>query len=1602
MSKSYFLIRSVLLLILFSFFFINLNAQEPTIATCEGDQYYCLDEEDFVLCVEITLNPDFMDPIDHFEINWGDGSPIISIPYSTNPVVPPHTYDLSGFFGTCTYEVQYLITLTTSIVGDDPVSNIIPVNFRNPPNAIFSINPSVICVGEQACFVSNSCPLDGLSIVSWDYGDGMTGLDDCHIYNQTGTYNITLTVENFCGTDSETHTLEVIEPAQAVAVTTSGVVNASLDTLVVCLDGGGVVSLNGDSLSENETSYLWNILTGTANYDWVVDPPSQNNPTSDDPSIIFFNAGIYTMLLTVNNACDQPSTDTLIFNVINEEAFNLIPQEDACMELSYTPNPLNPSVTYLVNGTPIASADFPVTLTIGNHTVQANLSNACGDQQDEDDFEVFGQANVSIVSPAGDTTLCIGTDPILLLATPDGGGWTGSNLIEIGDSTFFDPVAIGTFPISYGMGIGLCADSDMRTIEVIGVDIQASDYQKCYWSAPFILEASIMGGTWSSIDCPACIQGDTFVVSTMVGLGLTTVSVQYNVTNSSACEGSVNLNVTVSDPNSAFVLPDTACTGIPINPNTTGTFADVIVWRIDGVEVAPPPFNNLPAATYNVEQVAVIGECRDSSTQQIVVVMPPTNFGFIATPLEGCADLEVSIINTSSANEGLNFIWFLDGVPFNSSFQPGSIILPQGLSDTTYTIGLTIANSCGSEIVEQIITVFPKPIANFGTDQLTYCSGETVFFGNASFGSPTSLFWDFGNGQTSNAFLPSGIIYFTDTLPTTYQVILIATNDCGTDTITKDILVNPTDVNAFFSTDPVTACVGEIICFENFSTFGADILYDFGDGTSTTDPNPCYTYSDTGFYEINLIAFGCGFDSMATTVEIRPLPEVDIDQISVIACPGETVSFSATTLDVMSYTWDFGNGMTSSLSDPDHVFTDPGIYQVQLTGFSPDGCAQQDITTVTIVAPPISAYSLSNDSICSGDALSFTNNSSADVITCYWDFGEGNFSNTCDPIHIFDVAGNYTVSLVTTNANGCMDTFNQLVNVFAEPLPNFEVIIDQSCTPVNLSIINQTENAESYFWDFGNGETSALTNPVITYDEGNNYLIQLTATNGLCSRTTSQTIEILQTPTPIVALSDNAVCAPDSVNFGVSSISSTSTFLWDFGDGAFAFDQNVNHLFESPGDYQIDLIVLDGECQDTSSYFVEVFEPVEASVSTVDVLCFGNPTGSIEVEIDNGTLPFQYDWSNGVSTQDQDSLIADEYTLTITDTNTCKWEQVIPINQPLQLNAVAMDSGIVTCFNGSDGFLCVETFGGITNYELQWDNGENINCIENVAAGIYNLTVSDANACEQIFSFEVFENPEILLNDTFSNISCFGFDDGMVIIDSILGGIPDVYNTTLEGPINFEGGYTFQNLTPGIYTLTIMDQEGCANQFDYTIAEPDSLWLDIIPNSPLIGLGDSVWLPTNYNANDPLFVWSSLDGLSCFDCEAPFASPLKTSTYGLIMTDANGCSAQDTVTIEVNLNRNFYIPNTFTPNGDGRNDVFRIRSQLASIQQVNVFRVFDRWGELVFETSNFRPQEERHENSWDGTFRGKRLPPDTFVYYVEIEYVDGEIEKTEGTVHLIR
>ncbi|MCB0521149.1 MAG: gliding motility-associated C-terminal domain-containing protein [Lewinellaceae bacterium] len=250
-------------------------------------------------------------------------------------------------------------------------------------------------------------------------------------------------------------------------------------------------------------------------------------------------------------------------------------------------------------------------------------------------------------------------------------------------------------------------------------------------------------------------------------------------------------------------------------------------------------------------------------------------------------------------------------------------------------------------------------------------------------------------------------------------------------------------------------------------------------------------------------------------------------------------------------------------------------------------------------------------------------------------------------------------------------------------------------------------------------------------------------------------------------------------------------------------------------------------------------------------------------------------------------------------------------------------------------------------------------------------------------------------------IAVGGTDQGCYSVDTILVGATEpvfTFDTIYFCPGDTVFLFNEPVTEPGEYAAVFPRAEGCDSTHTISLESIGNLFL-VLPADITIGLGDSVRLNPVTNGIDLIWQWSPPDGLSCDDCQRPWARPFSTKLYTLVVTDENGCDARDELLITVLLNRQVYIPNAFSPNGDGINDVFMIYAG-GNVKGVREFLLFDRWGEKIFEDYDFLPNDPAH--GWNGVFKEKPMDPAVFVYKAEIEYVDGEVEVFYGDASLVR
>jgi gliding motility-associated-like protein len=225
---------------------------------------------------------------------------------------------------------------------------------------------------------------------------------------------------------------------------------------------------------------------------------------------------------------------------------------------------------------------------------------------------------------------------------------------------------------------------------------------------------------------------------------------------------------------------------------------------------------------------------------------------------------------------------------------------------------------------------------------------------------------------------------------------------------------------------------------------------------------------------------------------------------------------------------------------------------------------------------------------------------------------------------------------------------------------------------------------------------------------------------------------------------------------------------------------------------------------------------------------------------------------------------------------------------------------------------------------------------------------------------------------------------------------------------NLGNGQTYngQNV-PGVYykdsgvyhiTLQATNSLGCKGDTSKDITVFPIPTIDVTGDTTMM-VGTGINIPVSFSANSVAYNWTPATGLSCTNCGIPYATPKFTTKYTVKVTDTNGCENTKTVTLVVLCNdKNFFIPNTFSPNNDGNNDRFYPRG--TGINMIRALRIFNRWGEMVFEKRNFAANDA--SSGWDGTYNGKPASSDTYVYMIDIVCDNASIITYKGNITLIR
>jgi PKD repeat protein len=1001
------------------------------------------------------------------------------------------------------------------------------------------------------------------------------------IFNNIGLNKIILNIDNVCGTAADTVDFFLSGGPQPRVVMNTSDPNRC-NPLEVSFNTAASVAVS---------NYRWTAFGGT-----FINSTNLNSPS---PTIRFSTAGTYNIHLDAGG-CSNATWDTTV-TVIIPPAVSLQRVPDTCGQMTFNPaslvqynggTPVNYRWTFGNTALPQSTQRLPSPVVYnraGSYWVALQADNGCGMSSDTVRFTIRTTPNIAI-QPL--PLVCNNAAPVQLQVSPLGGGWTGSGITTGG---LFNPstAPIGINRYFYTYGNGQCMSRDSVTIEVSGVAANAGpDAYICQNETPRILGGgSPIGGFWSGTGIVDSLNGIFNPRSMPVG----THNVQYTIRNArTGCVNAATRQVIINPaPIANFDTLPTGCVGSIVSFFNRSVGIDAVNWSFGdntpNTNLLSPTHIFDSARSYNVWlRVNTLNGCKDS-IQRTVTISKPGTAAFSLDGRTGCGPLLPITFQNQSRGTDLTYLWdFGTGQRYNT-FQPPTILFRQSNYDTSYVVRLTATNLCGATIVTDTIKVKPRPTANFGFRPRNDCSPMVVDFSHASAGYPTSFFWDFGNGNTSRDSAIYAQTFRTDSMARTYNIKLVVSNACGTDSTFRPLTVLPPAVRAFYSIDDLSGCAPFTIRATNYSTIGSQVWWDTGDGaTSFATGLFTHTYQREGIYRLKLYAAnrnGCGYDSIERTITVLPPAQAGFTHLPSV-CIGDTIRLQDTSRNFLFRVWLFGDNDSSRVLNATHVYRQAGTYRIQMLGNTLNGgCAVTRTSDVVVRALPLANMAVDGNNGCPPLTVNFQNRSSVGTAFFAWDFGDGNSQIATNPSHRYDSTGNYTVRLKVTDAFGCSDDtlFNRVV-VHPVPKARFGFLPEKPCgLPMRMNFVNRSTGATGYDWAMGNGTTSINTNPTTSYGTQGAFPVRLTAINSFfCRDTFLDTFRTYNQPIADFTLTPQRGCQPLTVRFQNASTGATGRVLWDFGNGIIDTNANPTHIYERSGNFSPRLIVNNrGVCFDT-------------------------------------------------------------------------------------------------------------------------------------------------------------------------------------------------------------------------------------------------------------------------------------------------------------------------------------------------------------------------------------------------------------------------------------
>jgi large repetitive protein len=1384
---------------------------------------------------------------------------------------------------------------------------------------------------------------NGTLAFQWEDANGTpVGNGDILSTNQTGIYTVIVTnQDNGC---TATADVEIMGDFEAP------IVDAGADGLLTCAVLNTILDGSGSTAS------------GPVGYEWF----DQNNVPLDTTATLDVNLpGTYTLVITnQDNGCTESST---VF--VDED---IVP--------------------------PTSNAGLSATLTCADTDV--TLSGSGTSQSGNVSFEWFNSGGTTIGNQASVIVDQVGTYTLVVTDT-DNGCTMASTVDVVPDSNLptSDP----------GPSSTLTCDLTVTTLD--GTNSSAGPDISYDWQDA---NGNSIG---TALNLDVSIPGIyTLIVS--------------DASNGCTASSSVEIFQNIELPNTlAGTSPTLTCAVTDATLDGSGSSISTGGLTFEWTDPQGGVIANTATVTVDEPGIYTLTTTGDNgcSTSDQVEVLIDTAIPVSDTGLGGVLDCNVSVItlggNNTSVGPDISYEWQDgNGVTIATTATidistPGDYTLIVNNSD----------NGCESSAAINIPQDIEAPTADVGTIATLTCDLTVYEIGGVGSSTGPEFTYEWTN---SNGTVISNTITTDVSIPDTYSLLITDTsNGC---TSTADIIISQ-DIDtpvADAGQGGILTCDISTITLDGSNSSGSNLSYAWLNSNGVVVSNAAiFDASQTGDYTLVVTntANGCSSESMASIVPDANLPTALASPDGILTCVNNDVildgSGSSSISGNISFEWVDNNQNTVSTIDSYNTSV-PGVYTLIVTD-TDNGCTSsttlevlQDIADPTSDAGPLQTL------ICGQTDVTLVGTGGNGTNLIYeWQDDQATVIGNASSVTVTS-AGTYTL-IVTNTDNGCSSSSNvDVVPDMNLPTAEAGTASNLTCdvTSVTLDGTGSSIGSNfSYEWQDENGMVVGSSITISVNTPGTYTLVVLDNNNNCQSQDEVLVVQDIDAPTAVAnpGSATSLDCNNTSLALdGSGSVPAGSlSFLWSTTNGNIASGATtINPEIDQPGTYTLVVTNTINGCTDSQQITIDQdITPPTVLIQTPEILTCILTEVTLDATQSSGNGNFSYSWTgNGIISgsntlepivnqpgtfvcfivdndngcETQASINVDENTtppVAITSTN----EQFDCITESISLSGAGSSTGSQFSYLWSgNGTIDNETTLTPTVY----------------VPGSYSLMVMDSeNGCTQTSSVIAPEDTNVptSIGTLIEDPLCYG-DQGSIAIFEIIGGTSP-YLVSLDGGENFGSQTLFTNLEPGNYDLVIQDAQGCEYSEMLSIQGVNELIVDVVPEV-LLQFGDNYEIVASVNIpmdQIDTIIWSPTTGLSCTDCLRPTVDTIiEMAVYTVTVINENGCVDTDQIHLRVNKDKDVYIPNAFSPGkADGINDYLTVFGNSKRINKINSFQVFNRWGELVYQQFNFQPNNPT--DGWDGEFRGELVNPAVFVYWAEVEFVDGDTKIFKGDVTVV-